>query len=149
MLVLVSSTRVTVDVDVKVTVLSVLVEAALPLPAASWAIPAGIVAITVPSVMPLTATVYVVGPPVTVTVLVPPAVPAIVTSALVKSLTALLRTAVTLIGAVLVGSGWPAAWLIVTARPAVSKVTLLSVLVDAVLPLPAASWATPAAIAAT
>src|SRR5881628_388683 len=84
--------------DVNVTLLSVLVDAVLPLPAASWAVPAGIVAITVPSVMPLTATLYVVGPPVTATVFVPPAVPVIVTAALVKSLTGLLKTAVKLIG---------------------------------------------------
>src|SRR5437870_11610422 len=73
--------------DVNVTLLSVLVDAVLPLPAASWAVPAGIVAITVPSVMPLTATLYVVGPPVTATVFVPPAVPPIVTPPLVKPVT--------------------------------------------------------------
>src|SRR5438046_1260543 len=55
-----------------------------------------------------------VGPPVTVTVLVPPAVPLSVTPAPVKPLTGLLNTAVKLIGKLLVGSAWPAAWLIVT-----------------------------------
>src|SRR5437773_11644605 len=55
-----------------------------------------------------------VGPPLTVTVLVPPAVPLMVTPAPVKPLTGLLNTAVKLIGELLVGSAWPAAWLIVT-----------------------------------
>src|SRR5437667_11365927 len=50
----------------------------------------------------------------TVTVLVPPAVPLIVTPAPVKPLTGSLKTAVKLIGEALVGSAWPAAWLIVT-----------------------------------
>ena len=54
---LVSSIRVAVGAAVlKVTVLSVLVEAVLALPAASRATPALIVAMTVPLVMPLTAT---------------------------------------------------------------------------------------------
>src|SRR4051812_4996055 len=49
-----------------VTVLSALVEATLALPAASDATFAGMVAITVPdAVMPLTATLKIVGPPVT------------------------------------------------------------------------------------
>src|SRR5207247_205035 len=115
-------------------------------------------------------------PPLTVTVLVPPAVPPIVTSVPVKPLTGSLNTAVKLIGGALVGSGWPVAWLIVTVGGVVSggvkltllsvlveavlrlpaaavvggfsKLTLLSVLVDAVLPLPAASVAIPAAIVA-
>src|SRR5438552_18971906 len=39
-----------------------------------------------------------------------------VTPAPVKPLTGLLNTAVKLIGAQLVGSAWPAAWLIVTVR---------------------------------
>ena len=83
------------------------------------------------------------GPPEIVTVLVPPAVPLIVTSAAVKPLTASLNTAVKLIGEAEVGSAWPAAWLIVTVGAVVSgavKVTVLSVLVEAVLALPAASW---------
>src|SRR5438128_5405623 len=95
--------------DVNVTLLSVLVDAVLPLPAASFAIPAAIVAITVPSVMPLTATLYVVGPPVTVTVLVPPAVPVIVTSALVKVLNGSLLNSSQVIGEAVVGSVCPAA----------------------------------------
>src|SRR5436190_554734 len=88
---------------------------------------------TVPSVvMPLTATLSVLGPHVTVPVLVPPAVPLMVTPAPVKPLTGPLKTAVKLIGELLVGSAWPAAWLIVTAGRVASKVTLLSVLVEAV-----------------
>src|SRR5438046_10110148 len=51
------------------------------------------------------------GPPLTVTVLVPPAVPLIVTPAPLKPLTGSLKTAVKLIGELLVGSAWPAAWL--------------------------------------
>src|SRR5437773_1214414 len=120
---------VTVSATVsKVTVLSVLVEAVLPLPATSVATPAAIVAMTVPLVIPLTATLYVVGPPVTTAVFVPPAVPPIVTPAPVKPLTAWLKTAVKLIGEALVGSACPAVWLIVTVGGVLSKVTLLSVL---------------------
>src|SRR6185369_5279460 len=129
----------------KVTVLSVLVEAALTLPAASFAAPAAMFAITVPSVIPLTATLYVLGPPVTVTVLVPPAVPLIVTSLLAKPLTGSLNTTVKSIGEVLAGSACPAAWLIVTVGAVVSKVTVLSVLVEAALGLPTPFCATPAA----
>ena len=67
--------------------LSVLVEAMLPLPAASLAPLALTEAITVPSeAMPLTATLYVVPEPVTRAV-VAPAVPPRVTSAPVKPLT--------------------------------------------------------------
>src|SRR5687767_8916746 len=69
----------------KRTLLSVLVEAVLPLPAASCAAPAAMLTVTVPLVvMPLTAMVYVLGPPLTVAVFVPPAVPPMVTSAAVK-----------------------------------------------------------------
>ena len=59
-----------------------------------------------------------------------------------------LNTTVKLIGLVLVGSAWPPAWLMVTVGPVTSHVTVLSVEVDAVLPLPAASVAAPAAIEA-
>src|SRR6266513_2004481 len=93
-----------------------------------------------------------VGPPLTVAVLVPPAVPLMVTPALVKPLTGSLKTAVKLIGELLVGSAWPAAWLIVTEGGVVSagvKLTLLSVLVEAMLVLPAASRATPAGMLAS
>src|SRR6266480_1818778 len=89
-----------------------------------------------------------VGPPLTVAVLMPPAVPLSVTPALLKPLTGSLKTAVKLIGELLVGSAWPAAWLIVTEGGVASKVTLLSVLVEAVLRLPAASCATPTAMLA-
>src|SRR5688572_22312774 len=89
----------------KRTLLSVLVEAVLLLPAASCAAPAAMVAVTVPLVvMPLTAMVYVLGPPLTVAVLVPPAVPPMVTSAAVKPLTASLNTALKVIGLAAVGS---------------------------------------------
>src|SRR5207248_164535 len=137
------------DTGVKVTLLSVLVEAVLTLPAASVAIPAGMLAMIGPAVgMPRTATAEVLGPPVTVTVLVPPAVPLMVTPAPVKPLTGPLKTAVKLIGELFVGSAWPAAWLIVTAGGVASKLTLLSVLVEAVFRLPAASCATPAGMLA-
>src|SRR5439155_1493682 len=74
-------------------------------------------------------------PPVTSTVLVPPAVPPITTSLPVKPLTDSLKTAVKVMGAVLVGSACPAAWLIVTVGGVGSNVTVLSVLVEAVFPL--------------
>ena len=67
-----------------------------------------------------------------------------------KPVTGALKTTVKLIGDVAVGSACPIAWLIVTVGPAVgSQVTMLSVLVDARLRLPAASVATPAAMVAT
>src|SRR5437899_1555997 len=141
-----------VSAALNVTLLSVLVDALLPLPAPSLAIPAAIVAITVPLVvMPLTVSLHVPVPLLTVAVLVPPAVPLSVTPAPVKPLTGSLKTAVKLIGELFVGSAWPAAWLIVTEGGVVSggvKLTLLSVLVEAVLVLPAASCATPAAMLA-
>src|SRR5205823_2471037 len=137
------------DTGVKVTLLSVLVEAVLPLPAASVAIPAAMVAMTVPLVvMPLTDRESVVEGQVTVTVVVRPAVPLMVTPAPVKPLTGPLKTAVKLIGEALVGSAWPTAWLIVTVGGVASKLTLLSVLVEAVFRLPAASCATPAGMLA-
>ena len=73
------------------------------------------------------------------------AVPPTVTSAAVKSLTDSLNTTVKLIGLVLVGSAWPAAWLTVTLGPTLSNVTVLSVDVDAVFGVAKASCATPAA----
>ena len=79
---------------------------------------------------------------------VAPAVPASVTSAPVKPVTASLNDDREVIGEPFVGSAWPAAWLIVTVGAVVSKVTVLSVLVEAVLALPAASGAAPAAIVA-
>src|SRR5438094_701983 len=69
-----------------------------------------------------------VGPPLTVAVLVPPAVPLMVTPALVKPLTGSLKTAVKLIGELLVGSAWPAAWSIVTVGGVVSPTVKLAAL---------------------
>src|SRR5207344_576333 len=72
----------------QVTVSSVELDATFPLPAGSLATPAAIDAMTVPGVViPVTATVYVVGPPLTVPVMVPPAVPANVTSPVAKPVT--------------------------------------------------------------
>src|SRR4051794_9564296 len=103
-----------------VTLLSVLVDAAFVFPARSLTPPALILAITSPAVvMPLTLTSNVVWSPLSYTlpISVPPAV-------LEERLTSLfwtdagstgsLNTKVNLIGAVLVGSAWVAAWLIVT-----------------------------------
>ena len=71
--------------------------------------------------------------------MVPPAVPPIVTSALVNPLTASLKTTVKLIGEALVGSACPPAWLIVTVGATLSTVTVTPLLV---VVLPAASRAT-------
>ena len=80
--------------------------------------------------------------------------PARVTSPVAKPVTGLVKTTVKLIGLLLVGSAWPLAWLTVTAGGVVSgglvvNVTVLSVLVEAALGLPAPSVATPAAMDAT
>ena len=100
-----------------VTVLSEPVDAVFRLPAASLATLASSVTMTVPAVVrPVTPTLYDVGPPVTVTISVPPAVPATSTSALVKLPTGFVNTTVKLIGCVDVGSLWPTAWLTVTPR---------------------------------
>ena len=74
----------------------------------SFAAPAGMVTTTVPEpVMPLMDTLYVVPPPVTTAVRVPGAVlPVVITSALVKPVTASLNTTVKSIGEPLVGSAW-------------------------------------------
>src|SRR5256884_1954505 len=74
------------------------------------------------------------------------AVATVTQSRAVTPLTGSLKTAVKVMGAVLVGSACPAAWLIVTVGGVGSKVTVLSVLVEAVFPLPAASVAPPAGI---
>src|SRR5439155_7236967 len=71
----------------------------------------------------------------------PIAVPPITTSLPVKPLTGSLKTAVKVMGAVLVGSACPAAWLIVTVGGVGSNVTVLSVLVEAVFPLRSAAVA--------
>src|SRR5205823_13058958 len=82
------------DTGVKVTLLSVLVEAVLRLPAASLATPTAMLAITVPSVlMPLTDRKSVVEGKIAVRCLVPPAVPQSVTPARLKRLPGLLSTA--------------------------------------------------------
>src|SRR5687768_6528576 len=126
----------------KLTLLSVLVEAVLLLPAASCATPAAMLAVTVPLVvMPLTAMLYVLGPPLTVAVLVPPAVPPMVTSADVNPLTASLNTAVKVIGLAPVGSACAAAWLMLTVGAVLSLATV-TVTGAEVVRLPAASRAT-------
>src|SRR5687767_5113814 len=126
----------------KLTLLSVLVEAVLLLPAASCAAPAAMLAVTVPLVvMPLTAMLYVLGPPLTVAVLLPPAVPPMVTSAALKPLTASLNTAVKVIGPAPVGSACAAAWLMLTVGGVVSLATV-TVTGAEVVRLPAASRAT-------
>ena len=79
------------------------------------------------------------GPPLTVTVLLPPAVPLSVTPVPVKPLTGSLNTTVKLIGAALAGSAWVAAWLIVTVGATLSTVTVTGA---EVLRFPAASRAT-------
>src|SRR5262245_54377308 len=66
----------------------------------------------------------------------------------VKLATGSLKTTVKLIGLLLAGSAWVAAWLMVTVGAVVSYVTVLSVLVEALLVLVAASVATPAAMEA-
>ena len=59
--------------------------------------------------------------PVTVAVLLTPgAVPPMVTSPVAKSVTDSLKTTVKLMGKVLVGSTWAAAWLMVTVGAVVS-----------------------------
>src|SRR5206468_959109 len=129
-----------------VTVLSVLVEAVFPLPAASVAPPSGIVAITLPpTLFPYTTLFRSLGPPVTSTVLVPPAVPPITTSLPVKPLTGSLKTAVKVMGAVLVGTTCPEAWFVVTVGGGLCD-TVISIRVEGVFPLPAASMAHPSGI---
>ena len=120
------------------TVLSVLVEATLVLPAASLATPAAMLAMTVPELGGVaTATLNVLGPPVTVP-LVAPAVPLTVTSPLTKVLPTLsLNTTAKLIGPALAGSAWPTAWLMVTVGFVASTVTVSAA--DAAEALPAAS----------
>src|SRR6266511_6387365 len=113
-----------------VTELSVDVEAVFGLPTASKAEPAGTLAVTVPSVMPLTATVYTLGPPLTTATLVPPDVPPSVTSEAVKPETGSLNVTVKLIGDAFVGSAWPEAWLAVTVAET------LSIVYDSPLKLP-------------
>ena len=79
---------------------------------------------------------------------VAPAVPVTVTSPVAKPVTGSPKTTVKLIVLPLVGSAWPTAWLMVTSGGVVSYRTLLSVLVEAALPLVAASCAAPAGMLA-
>src|SRR5439155_951779 len=133
----------------KVTVLSVLVEAVFPLPAASVAPPAGIVAITVPPVVDrLSTPLYSSHLAVTSAVFVPHAVPPITTSLPLYLLCGWVHPAVQSFPTRRSSDLCPAAWLIVTVGGVGSKVTVLSVLVEAVFPLPAASVAPPAGIVA-
>jgi len=97
--------------------LSVLVDAVFRFVAASVALPAATVAVTVPeAVMPETATLYVIPavPVAVTTAVVAPAVPLRVTSPVAKSVTGCVNTTVKLIGDAAAGSAWPAAWLMVT-----------------------------------
>ena len=96
--------------------------------------------------MPVTVTVYVVGPPVTTAVRVPARESVSVTSPDVKPVTGSVKTAVNTIGLTFVGSGWPTAWLMVTLGGPVSQVTTLSVEVDADDGLPARPVVAPAVI---
>src|SRR6476620_8114658 len=93
-------------VVVNATELSVLVEALFVLPATSVAPPSSTEATTFPAVViPLTATLNVVGPPVTVATRVPPAVlPAKETLAAGKVPAGSLNTTVKLIGPAVAGS---------------------------------------------
>src|SRR5207244_1762727 len=117
----------------KVTVLSVLVEAVFPVRAATVLNSSEQVTTTAASgVSPLAAPVLVLGPPVISYVVVPPAVPHSIPTRRSSDLTDSLKTAVKVMGAVLVGSACPAAWLIVTVGGVGSNVTVLSVLVEAV-----------------
>src|SRR5947208_1528593 len=101
-----------------VTELSVLVDARFPrlevVPVAALAFT---LAMTVPEpVIPPTAALYLLEPPVIVTVLVPNVAlpPLVLMPAEVNPLTASLNTTVKLMGDALVGSACPAAWLMVT-----------------------------------
>src|SRR5262245_23468803 len=107
-------------------------------------------ATTVPlPLMPVTVTVYVGPVPLTAATRVPPTVlPAKLTSDPVKPVTDSLNTTVKLIGDAMVGSAWPAAWLIVTVRLTPAYVRVLSVGVDPELTLPAASAAAPGRVEA-
>src|SRR5437773_1456977 len=132
-----------------VTVLSVLVEAVFPLPAASVAPPAGKIGrASCREGGPLTAAGEVLGRPVTSTVVVPPAVPPISSFHAVEGIRGCDVTGVQACALPMFGSACPAAWLIVTVGGVGSNVTVLSVLVEAVFPLPAASVAPPAGIVA-
>src|SRR5262245_14677499 len=138
---------------VKVTVLSVEVEAALELPAASVAALTLTLATTVPLAdMPLTRTVKLVPVPLGgVTLAVSPVSELSLKSmsAEVKPLTLSLKTTVNPIGPEVVGSAWALAWLMETVGATRSNATTLSVLVEAdVSTEPAMLVAAPAGIVA-
>src|SRR5439155_1737369 len=104
-------------------------EEAFELQAGGLLAPPGLLTFTLqPVVRPLTATVLVLGAPVPDAVFVPTPRSSDLTSLPVKPLTDSLKTAVKVMGAVLVGSACPAAWLIVTVGGVGSNVTVLSVL---------------------
>ena len=131
------------------TMLSVEDEPRFGLPFASTATPGSIDAITDPVVvMPVTVTVYVVGPPVTTALRMPARESVSVTSPDVKPVTGSVKTAVNTIGLTFVGSGWPTAWLMVTLGGPVSQVTTLSVEVEADDGFPARPVVAPAPIVA-
>ena len=116
--------RTTVGIVVlRVTVLSVELEDVFGFEARSVRTPAAIEAITVPSVVTGTVTVYVRPEPdrtATPWVAVPPSV----TSLAVKPVTGSLKTTVKSTLLPLVGSAWPTAWLIVTDGGVVSVTPL-------------------------
>src|SRR5207245_1361263 len=97
--------------------------------------------------MPETATLYVAPLPVT-TAAAGPAEPLNETSVPVKPATGSLKVTAKLIGDALVGSFWPAAWLIVTDGLLVFHMTVLSIELEAKLPLAAVSLAPFAGIVA-
>jgi hypothetical protein len=139
-----TGTRTTLS---KITVLSVLVAAVLALPAGSVTLVAVRFAMTVPLVVAVTGMFQVMlSVVVGVPTVAPVDVPVRVMSADVneEGLMASENTTVKLMGEVLVGSACPAAWLMVAVGAVVSgmrvlRVTVLSVLVAAVLELPAGS----------
>src|SRR5438067_10246092 len=99
----------------KVTVLSVLVEARLPVAEPSTAALALMLATTVPvPFMPVTDTVYNAPEPVMLAVRPVNELALRLTPAAVKPVTGSSNTTVNLIGDALVGSDWVVAWLIVT-----------------------------------
>src|SRR5262245_62908257 len=116
-------------VVLKVTVLSVLVDARLALPAASVAAPASTLATTTPvPVIPDTATLYVGPAPLTTAVSAPPTVlPAKLMSFAAKPVTASLKVTVKLIGFVFGRADVCAACTLVTRVPTSAYATDLSV----------------------
>src|SRR5579863_1612752 len=90
------------------------------------AAPSAIETVTVPGpVIPPTATVYVVGPPVTAVTFPPGAVPVIRTPAAEKPVTGSLNTTVQSIGVTLAGSGCEDALLTVTVTDTANAIPLM------------------------